>query len=163
MSASTQTQTSQTPTSATATIGDAMDSTQQALGTEHAAIWMYGLASAFVGGADQGLLHQYATAHRALRDQVQRLIADNGGTPNPAEPAYVPPKPVTDASSAMAVLITAENDGARAWRAVLEHTDDQRLRSVALDALTGCAVRGTAWRQRTGQIPSAQALPGTQN
>jgi len=133
---------------------------QAALGAEHAAIWVYGLVSAFLPDSFNAPVAEGATAHRARRDTTERLLADAGETPQPAEPAYVPPKPVTDAPSAMAVLILAESDTTVAWRAVLERTDDSSLRRSALEALTTAAVRATRWRRAAGTAPATPAFPG---
>ena len=98
---------------------DAEDAVQQALGAEHAAVWVYGLVSAFLPPAFDAATRDGMTAHRARRDGTERLLAAAGATPRPAEPAYLTPKPITDQASALAVLVTAETDAAVAWRAVL--------------------------------------------
>lgn len=137
---------------------DTVPAAQQALATEHAAEWAYTFAAAFLGATPT--VTEGATAHQARRDSMVRLIRDTGGTPVSAEPTYTPQKPITDATTAAVLLDTAESDCAQAWRAVLEHTDDPRLRSTALDALTGSAVRGTRWRIAAKQRPAAVAFPG---
>jgi Domain of unknown function (DUF4439) len=133
---------------------------QAALGAEHAAIWVYGLVSAFLPEQFDVPVNEGSTAHRARRDATERLLADAGETPRPPEPAYVAPKPVTDQASALGVLVVAESDSAVAWRAVLERTEDRELRKTALEALTAAAVRATRWRRAAGQRPSAPAFPG---
>ncbi|MFL6142135.1 MAG: ferritin-like domain-containing protein [Labedaea sp.] len=139
---------------------DAEDAVQQALGAEHAALWVYGLVSAFLPPAFDAATLDGTTAHRARRDGTERLLAAAGTTPRPAEPAYLTPKPITDQASALAVLVTAETDAAVAWRAVLERTDDATLRTAALAALTSAAVRATRWRKAAGLVPAAPPLPG---
>lgn len=140
--------------------GDTVDAVQSALGAEHAALWVYGLVSAFLPDSFNAAVTEGTTAHRARRDATSRLLADEGKSPRPAEPAYVPPQPVTDQKSALAVLVVAESDTAVAWRAVLERTDDPDLRRSALEALTIAAVRGTRWRRAAGQSPVAPPFPG---
>jgi uncharacterized protein DUF4439 len=139
---------------------DAANAVQSALGAEHAALWVYGLVSAFLPDAFNAPVTEGTTAHRARRDATERLLADAGQTPRPAEPAYVPPKPVTDQKSALGVLVVAESDTTVAWRAVLERTDDRTVRQAALEALTAAAVRATRWRRAVGQNPAAPAFPG---
>jgi hypothetical protein len=141
--------------------GSSVEAVQQALGSEHAAIWVYGLVSAFLPAAFNAALTEGATAHRARRDATERVLAASSVTPEPAEAAYVPPQPVTDQASGLAVLALAESDTSVAWRAVLEHTDDPDLRRSALDALTGSAVRATRWRKAAGTSPAATAMPGS--
>lgn len=140
--------------------GDAGDAVQAALGAEHAAVWAYGLVSAFLPNDFNASTQEGITAHRARRDATERLLADAGATPQPAEPAYVPPQPVTDQASAIAALIVTETDATVAWRAVLERTDDPTVRGAGLQALTEAAVRATRWRRAAGQTPATPALPG---
>jgi hypothetical protein len=139
---------------------ESLAAVQAALGAEHAAIWVYGLVSAFLPEQFGTPVGEGATAHRARRDATERLLADAGETPRPPEPAYVAPRPVTDQPSALAVLIVAETDTAVAWRAVLERTEDAGLRRTALEALTVAAVRATRWRRAAGEAPAARAFPG---
>jgi hypothetical protein len=132
---------------------------QVALGTEHAAVWTYGLVSAFLG-QQAAAVSEGANAHRARRDTTERWIKDNGATPRPPAAAYLPPAPVSDAASSLAALVAVENDACAAWRGVLERTDDQTLRKSALDALTTAAVRATRWREVAGTSPASIAFPG---
>jgi len=140
--------------------GPAGDAVQDALGAEHAAVWVYGLVSAFLPGDFTAAVQQGITAHRARRDATERLLGDAGAKPRPAEPAYVPPTPVTDQASAIATLVVAETDATVAWRAVLERTDDKTLRATGLQALTESAVRATRWRLAAGMVPATPAFPG---
>jgi hypothetical protein len=139
---------------------ESAEAVQQALGAEHAALWVYGLVSAFLPAAYAGAVGEGMSGHRARRDATERLLAATGSTPRPAEPAYLPPKPVTDQTSAFAVLVVAESDCGVAWRAVLERTDDGELRRSALEALTAAAVRATRWRKAGGITPPSTAMPG---
>lgn len=148
------------PSSSPALPADSLDAVQAALGAEHAAIWVYGLVSAFLPEQFDAPVAEGTTAHRARRDATERLLAGAGQTPRPPEPAYVAEQPVTDQPSALAMLVLAESDTAVAWRAVLERTDDKGLRTAALEALTGAAVRATRWRRAAGETPAARAFPG---
>ncbi|MCE7007620.1 ferritin-like domain-containing protein [Kibdelosporangium philippinense] len=149
-----------TQPSAKAIPADSIDAVQQALGAEHAAIWTYGLVSAFLPNSFNNALNEGATTHRARRDTIERSLNASDVAPKTAEVAYVPPQPVTDQASSLAVLAIAESDAAVAWRSVLEHTDDADLRKTALEALTSSAVRGTRWRKAGGQSPAATEMPG---
>ncbi|MGQ0841808.1 ferritin-like domain-containing protein [Actinokineospora sp.] len=140
--------------------GDTVAAVQQALGTEHAAIWVYGLVSAFLPAAFDVSIREGATAHRARRDATGRLLGAAGVVPEPAEAAYLPPQPVSDQASALALLVAAEQDATVAWRSVLERTDDVELRKAALAALTAAAVRATRWRKAAGVAPLTPPLPG---
>jgi hypothetical protein len=139
---------------------DAVDAVQAALGAEHAAIWVYGLVSAFLPADLSAPVNEGITAHRARRDATERLLDSVGVLPRPAEAAYLPPSPVNNRNSAVSVLVTAEVDASIAWRAVLDRTDDPALRQSALDALTSSAVRATRWRKVVGTQPATPAMPG---
>jgi hypothetical protein len=148
------------PATPKAVPADSVDAVQKALGAEHAAVWTYELVSAFLPPAFNKALSEGATTHRAQRDASERVLAAAKVTPAAPEAAYLPPQPVTDQASSLAVLALAESDAAIAWRSVLEHTDDADLRKMALGVLTGAAVRATRWRKAAGTNPAAAALPG---
>ncbi|MDQ0382415.1 ferritin-like domain-containing protein [Amycolatopsis thermophila] len=134
---------------------------QQALSAEHAALWIYGLVSAFLPDAYTAGVAEGTAEHQDRRDACVRMLTAAGVEPEVAEPAYITPKPVTDATSAKSVVATAEADAATAWRGVLEQTDDAALRAVALKALLASARRGTRWREAAGEHPVAIVLPGS--
>ncbi|MEU0878959.1 ferritin-like domain-containing protein [Lentzea sp. NPDC005914] len=136
-----------------------VDAVQTALGTEHAALWTYGLVSAFLGN-QAAAVAEGANAHRARRDTTERWLRDKGATPNPPAAAYLPPAPVSDGPSALAALIAVEQDTCAAWHGVLERTDEATLRTSALDALTTAAVRATRWRKAAGTNPASITMPG---
>ena len=135
---------------------------QAALAAEHAAVWAYGLAGAFVPDELAGQLREAAVEHQARRDATERALIDAGARPVPAEPGYLSPEPVTDAASALRLVITAETDAAAAWRSVVERGPaEPGLRGAALDALTRAAVRATRWRAIAGISPATVPFPGT--
>ncbi|MCR6483106.1 ferritin-like domain-containing protein [Amycolatopsis sp. OK19-0408] len=139
---------------------EAVDPLQTALAAEHAAVWVYGLVSAFLP-ADFSEGEKSGVAEHALRrDFLQTTLSASGATPVAPEAAYVPKQPVTDAKSASLVVATAEADCASAWLAVVNHTDDAGLRTTALHALVAAARRGTPWRSEAGEKPAAIAMPG---
>lgn len=138
-----------------------VDALQDALAAEHAAIWVYGLSGAFMPDALNDRLAEATTAHQVRRDATERMLIDASAQPVPAEPGYLTPEPVTDASSAIRLAITAETDAAAAWRAVVELSPaDPDLRAAALDALTEAAVRATRWRATAGATPLTVPFPG---
>ena len=138
-----------------------MAALQAALAAEHAAVWVYGVVGAFVPDTVNQRLGQAATEHQARRDATERALIDAGAQPVPPEPAYLPPQPVTDATSALRLAITAETDAAAAGRSVIERSPaGGNLRGNALDALTAAAVRATRWRVTAGITPLTVPLPG---
>jgi hypothetical protein len=151
------------PVQATTTTvpNEAIAPLQKALDAEHAAVWVYSLVSAFLPANYAPGVNDGAAEHQDRRDACVRMLDAAGATPDGAEPAYITPKPVTDATSAKSVVASAEADAAAAWRGVLEGTDDQNLRAVALNALLGSTRRGTRWREAANETPTAIALPGS--
>lgn len=134
---------------------------RSALGAEHAALWVHGLASAFVEEARvRSALDEAAGEHEELRGAAEQVLRDAQLTPPAAEPAYSPPSHVTDQRSAIAVLITAENDCQIGWRSVLENAENAELRRTALNGLTTAATRETRWRLTIGEQPAVSAFPG---
>ena len=134
-----------------------------ALGTEHAAVWSYGLVSAFLPAANAPAITAASLAHRERRDAVVALLAREGVTPPTAAAAYRPPSPVTDATSAAVLATVAEDDVAAAWRAVAERTEPDtggELRRLALDAVTAAATTSVTWRRIAGRTPLVPAFPG---
>ena len=149
-----------TPTSSSALPAKTVTALQKALSAEHAAVWIYGLVSAFLPGSFTSAINAGMAAHAKYRDATERLLSGAGVTPQPNAPAYATPQPVKDQASALAVLIAAESDATAAWRFVLENASDQDTRKAALAALTDCAVRGVRWQKATGNPVTLTALPG---
>ncbi|WP_236791762.1 ferritin-like domain-containing protein [Amycolatopsis sp. GM8] len=139
---------------------EAVGPLQKALDAEHAAVWVYGLVSAFLPANYNAGVADGAHEHQDRRDACVRMLDAAGATPDGPQPAYVTPKPVTDGTSAKSVVATAESDAATAWAGVLTGTDDTALRTVALTAMLGSARRGTRWRQAAGESPAVLALIG---
>lgn len=133
---------------------------QDALAAEHAALWCYGLAVAFLEPAEADRARADAEAHRRLRAQVEQTLSDIGVRPVSALPAYATPEPVTDAESAGALLVVAETDALAAWRSVLERTAARALREAALAALTDGTLRCAQWRFFVFIPPAIPVFPG---
>ena len=139
---------------------DAVDPLQQSLAAEHAAIWVYGLVSAYLPGEFGDAEKAGMAEHTVRRELCRTLISGAGGTPVSADAAYVAKTPVTDAGTAAKLVATAEADCASAWLGVITHTDDTGLRTMALNALIAASRRGTPWRAEAGEKPVAIAMPG---
>ncbi|MDT7711994.1 MAG: hypothetical protein QOG46_683, partial [Pseudonocardiales bacterium] len=106
-------------------------------------------------------LDEAATEHQGRRDATERMLISAGVPPVPAEPGYLTPEPVTDAASALRLMIVAENDAAAAWRSVVERSPaDPNLRGSALEALTAAALRAARWRATAGTTPVTVPFPG---
>jgi ferritin-like protein len=133
---------------------------QHALAAEHAAIWCYSLAVAFLTGADAARAREDEDSHRELRSQVEQTLAQLGAPAASAQPAYAVPQRVTDADSAAALAVVAETDALAAWRSLLERTDDTALRQAALDTMFASTLRCARWRVVVGEPPAIPVFPG---
>lgn len=138
----------------------AAEALQGALAAEHAALWCYSLAVAFLPAAQLDQARADAEAHRLLRAGVERTLTRIGVRPVSAQPAYATPQPVTDGPSAAVLAVVTETDALAAWRSVLERTDDRALRQAALDALTRGTLRCARWRVVVGTPPAIPIFPG---
>jgi hypothetical protein len=136
------------------------DALQDALSTEHAALWCYGLAVAFLPAEQLALARSDAAAHRELRGSVERTLTGAGIRAVSAQPAYTTPRPVIDGPSAAALAVVAESDSLGAWKSVLEHTSDRELRRTALGVLNAGTLRCAHWRSVVGTRPSIPPFPG---
>lgn len=137
-----------------------IDSLQQALGAEHAAVWMFDFARAFLPDEHTEEIDRAVEAHRQARDACRATLQAAQAAPAPAEPAYIPSESVTGPESALSVVVTAESDTAQAWRGVLDRTEERALRELAFDVLLSSGARTTGWRARSGDTPAAVALIG---
>jgi hypothetical protein len=140
-----------------------VDALQGALATEHAALWCYALAVAFLGGDQLDQARDDSRDHLELRGAMERSLSRLGVPAVSAQPAYATPQPVTDAKSAATLLEVAESDTMAAWRSVLERTTDQGVRKSALQALSDATLRCARWRVVTGHPPAIPIFPGHQD
>jgi len=149
------------PESGVSTV-DAMaaEALQDALTTEHAAVWSYSLALAFLSPERLDQARSDAEAHRLLRGATERTLTEIGVRPVSAQPAYATPQPVVDGLSAAELVIVAETDTLAAWRSVLERTTDRPLRQAALNALTKGTLRCAGWRAAVDSTPAIPVFPG---
>lgn len=132
----------------------------QAADAENAAVFTYGVTTAFIGPAARRAVVEYIAAHRVQRDQVNAVIVAAGGTEHSAAAGYVLPIEVTDTRSAATVLLQAENDTARAYRVLAEEGTTTQIRRLAVDGLTACALRAAHWRGVLRESPTTTAFPG---
>jgi len=82
---------------ASAIDGTATAALQDALAAEHAALWCYGLAVAFLGPQQSAQAREDAAEHLRLRGALETTLTRLGARPVSAQPAYTTPQPVTDA------------------------------------------------------------------
>jgi len=131
-----------------------------ALNAEYAAVYAYGVISAYAAADRNKILVDFTATHRARRDAtIDALKAAGGAVPGPA-PAYPPPIPVNDPIPAAKFAVTVETDTAIAWRSLIERSDTPQVRRAGIEALGECAVRLATWQQILGTNPATAAFPG---
>jgi aspartate/methionine/tyrosine aminotransferase len=131
-----------------------------ALTIEHSTIYGYGIVSALSPPSVNDLVAQALVQHRQRRDDViAMLAARNVNAPLPAA-GYQLPMLVASAADAARLAVRMENDGATAWRAVIEHADTADDRAFASTALTQSAVMAARWNRALGAWPITTGVPG---
>lgn len=132
--------------------------------TEHAAIYGYGVVSAHSLPTRNELVSEAVAQHRDRREQALTLMKERGVTAPLPAPGYQLPFPVDQPVDAARLAVRMEQDCAVAWRAVLEQaaegTAGEKDRSLGLAAITQCAVMAARWRQVLGAWPVTEAFPG---
>jgi hypothetical protein len=131
-----------------------------AVASEHAVIYGYGLVSAHSTPDANDLVSTAMAEHRARREQaIARLAARNVAPPLP-DPGYQMPIVVDSPADAAKLAVRMEEDSAVAWRAVLERATTNEDRAFAVTALTESAVTAAEWRAVVGTQPTTVAFPG---
>ena len=131
-----------------------------AVATEHAAIYGYGIVSAHSAPDDNDLVSQALAQHRERREAAIKMLTDNSAkAPLPAA-GYQLPFVVATAVDAGKLAVRIENDCATAWRAVIEQATSEQDRTFGVTALTESAVLAARWNQVLGVWPVTVAFPG---
>ncbi|MBX7430884.1 ferritin-like domain-containing protein [Mycobacterium sp. Y57] len=131
-----------------------------AVATEHATIYGYGLVSAHSTPEVNYLVSDAMAQHRARREAAIALLEERGAeVPLPAA-GYQLPAEVDDPAGAFELAVGMEQDAAVAWRAVVEQATDQNVRAFGVTALTECAVMAARWRRLFGRTQTTVAFPG---
>lgn len=141
-------------------LGPEQQSLVDALAAEHAAVFGYGVVSAFADPARADDVATDTAAHRARRDATIDALLSVGVEPPVAAPGYTVPFPVTDPTSAAQLAVQIESDTAVAWRSVVERARSEPTRADAIEALTEASVRAARWRTHLGIVPPTVAFPG---
>lgn len=136
------------------------DTLARAVDVENAAIFTYGVSTAFVSAARRATVADYTAAHRARRDSlVAALQSAQATVPEPAA-GYTIPVDVHDSSTAVQALLAAEVDCTVAYRSLIEKGENSDTRRLGLDGLTESSVRAARWRVVLRDSPATVAFPG---
>ncbi len=148
------------PTSAARPADSADGALFDAIATEHATIYGYGLVSAHSTPEVNDLVASSMSEHRLRRESaIAMLDSRSVEAPLPAA-GYQLPMEVDNPTDAANLAVRMEEDAAVAWRAVLEQATDEQDRAFAVTALTQCAVRAARWSRVLGVTPITVAFPG---
>ncbi|MEU8134878.1 ferritin-like domain-containing protein [Streptodolium elevatio] len=134
---------------------------QSLLDAEHAAVYGYGVVGAKSEGAAKAQARTAYDAHRARRDEIERLITGQGGQPRAAAPAYTLPFAVDTAADASRLAVYLE-DGVAAHLVDLVAASGGDQRISAAKWLQQTAVEGARWRGASIAFPGLpeRAAPG---
>lgn len=131
---------------------------QEALAAEDAAIFGYGVAGAYLSGAQRATATTCWADHRSARDTLAAMLRALGVQPAAADAVYKLPFAVTGARQAVALAVFLE-DGVTAAYLGLVADGRAGLREFGARAMQACAVRAAAWRGSTVAFPGFPAGP----
>jgi aspartate/methionine/tyrosine aminotransferase len=131
-----------------------------ALAIEHSTIYGYGIVSALSPPSVNDLVAQALGQHRQRRDDVIAMLAARNVSAPLAAAGYQLPMLVASGADAARLAVRMENDGAMAWRAVIEHADTADDRAFASTALTQSTVMAARWNRALGAWPITTSFPG---
>lgn len=131
-----------------------------AIATEHATIYGYGVVSAHSVPDVNYLVSSAIAEHRARREAAIALAQQQGIDAAVPAAGYQMPIEVDSPTDATNLAVQMEEDAAVAWRAVVEQATDQSVRAFGVTALTECAVTAAQWRVVRGDKAITVAFPG---
>ena len=131
-----------------------------AVATEHAAIYGYGIVSAHSKPDDNYLVADAMEEHRERREAALTMLGGRSVEgPLPAA-GYQLPMEVDSPADAAKLALRMEEDTADAWRAVVEQATTGEDRAFGVKALCQCAVMAARWSRLLGVSPVTVAFPG---
>ncbi|OBK79226.1 ferritin-like domain-containing protein [Mycobacterium sp. 1164985.4] len=140
--------------------GPADGALYDAIATEHATIYGYGIVSAHSTPEDNKLVSDSMAEHRERREAGLKMLSDRSiAGPLPAA-GYQLPMKVETPSDAAKLAVRMEEDAAVAWRAVVEQATSEHERAFGVTALTQAAVAAARWSQVLGTTPVTVPFPG---
>lgn len=132
----------------------------KALEAEYAAIFGYGVVSAYISGERNNSVAKVWSAHRARRNRVLKFMKTNGLKPPEPELAYTSHKDVWDNLTALQLAARIEEDCTVAWSQALQNSVAPESRKLAVQALLSCVEWVARWRIAAGTTPAVDPLPG---
>ncbi|MGH3155220.1 MAG: ferritin-like domain-containing protein, partial [Streptosporangiaceae bacterium] len=127
---------------------------QEALAAQNAAIFGYGVAGAYMSGAQQSTATTFWNDHRSAGDTLAAMLRARGAPPAAAQASYKMPFAVHDRGQAVALALYLEDGVTAAYLGLVGAAGQASLRAFGAEAMQAAAVRATYWRG------SALAFPG---
>ena len=131
-----------------------------ALVTEHATIYGYGIVSAHSTPDVNDLVSEAMATHRSQRETLISLLGQRSVAAPLTAPGYELPMKVNDPTDAANLAVRMEEDAATAWRAVLEQSTTSDDRKAAVAAMSQSAVLAARWKRVLKVWPVTEAFPG---
>lgn len=131
---------------------------QAALAAEHAAVYGYGVAGAYLAGKALATATADWNAHQVARDTLEAMLRQAGAQPVAAAAAYQLPHKVDGPVSAAKLAVLLENRVTAAYLGVVA-VSDPSVRQFGARAMATAAGRAASWRGRTIAFPGYP--PGT--
>jgi hypothetical protein len=139
---------------------------QTALTAEHAAVYGYGVAGAYLTGSTQATATDDWVAHQVARDHLEAMLRSLGAQPAAAAVAYQLPAPVRNATEAVALAVVLEERITTAYLGLVALSNDS-IRDYGALQVQASALRAAAWRGGTvafpGMTSAALARPRKQS
>jgi hypothetical protein len=120
---------------------------------EHAAVHAYGVAGAWLAGAQRQRAARYRDAHRLVRDELSALVDARGVVPVAALAGYALPFPVDGAAAARRLTAEVEDRLAALHADLVVAAASAAVRSRAVAEHVGCARRALAWGAAAAAFP----------
>jgi len=140
------------PGPGSATIG----ALQAALAAEHAAVYGYGVAGAYLSGSSRTTATADWVAHQVTRDTLEAMLRSRGAQPVPAAVGYQLPAPVRTPAEAAQLAVILEDRVAAAYLGLVALTG-AAIRRFGAEQLQAAALRAAAWRGSTVAFPGLPA------
>ena len=131
-----------------------------ALRSEYAAIFGYGVVSAYISGARNSSIAEVWSAHRSRRNRIIHLIESAGEKAPLPEVAYTSQDKVWDNLTAIQLAAHIEDGCSVAWSRALQQCTTPESRKLAMQALLHTAEWNARWRMAAGMSPAINPLPG---
>ena len=129
---------------------------QAALAAEHAAVYGYGVAGAYLTGNSRATATADWVAHQNARDELEAMLRSAGAQPGPAAVAYRLPIPVRTSAGAVSLALILEDRIATAYL-VLVGLSTPAVRELGALQLRAAALRAAFWRGSTVAFPGLTA------